>query len=126
MKRTKRFFIVATITIGGCLYNDIMFSNNTHNTKKEISIGLKNIGKDSVAIYIEESVISNNLDTNSDGGIAISSGLYALILGFVKIQSQFFSELTKKFLLMKYYSIGQYILFKDHIKKILLRIAKTW
>lgn len=126
MKRAKKLFFIATITVGGCLYNGFVFSSNTHNTKKEISIGLKTIGKDTVAIYISESVENDNFETNSDGNLDMPSGLYTLILSFVKIQSRFFSELSKKFLLLKYYSIGQYILFKDHMKKILLHIAKTW
>gem|GEM_PF-4964936 len=121
MKRIRRLFFIVTITIGGCVYSSFIFSHSIYTDHKSDQ-DIKKVFDDPVVKYIEESV-SEEFQTRRDQNRALPIRLYTLLLGLSHIHLRLFSRISKTFKILGYYGIGQCILLREYMKKLLLRVT---
>lgn len=118
MKQIKKIFFVVTITIGSCMFSGFIVSKAaSKEIKSDILHQIKN--DPAVTRYIEESV--DHFKSKSGEFSTTSFDLYALVISFKRSYLHWTSRLGKIFHIMKYYGIGQFLIFREYIKKFLFR-----
>ena len=122
MKRIRRLFFIVTITVGGCVYSSFIFSHSVQTELPRNNQNIKDVFDDPLVKYIEESV-SGNFQSSADQNQPLPVRLYALLFGISNIHAHLFSRISKTFKMLAYYGIGQCMLFKEYMKRLLLRIT---